>query len=132
MLMPSILSVALEQDVLPHIGNSSVPDDLIQRLGKYIQIASRLYSLDLQQTPSRRTSSASESISALSDRPSIAKESRFDSDFDRQSKGKMYGTTVDIVEVSRERFAYWCFDLLFVMCSDCEDGEPNCFGLSSC
>lgn len=47
-----------------------------------------------------------------------AKETRFDSDFDRQAKGHMYGTTAEVVEVGRERFGYWCFDLLFLLCTD--------------
>ena len=52
------------------------------------------------------------------------KETRFDSDFDRQARGRqMHGTTAEVVEVGRERFGYWCFDLLFLLCSDVEKGE---------
>lgn len=34
----------------------------------------------------------------------------------------MFGTTAQVVEVGRERFGYWCFDLLFLMCSDVDQG----------
>jgi hypothetical protein len=110
-----------------------VPDDLIRRLAKYLQTASRLYELDLPNsgasTPStptkdnrRRSTSGSGVVSSFS--ASSAKETRFDSDFDRQAKGHdMYGTTAEVVEVGRERFAYWCLDLLFLLCSDSKSKE---------
>lgn len=33
------------------------------------------------------------------------------------------GTTMDDDELPRERFAYWCFDLLFLMCSRAPGGK---------
>lgn len=35
----------------------------------------------------------------------------------------MFGTTAEVVEIGRERFGYWCFELLFLMCSDVEQGS---------
>lgn len=35
----------------------------------------------------------------------------------------MFGTTVESVEVGRERFAYWCLDALFLLCSSDESGS---------
>jgi hypothetical protein len=33
------------------------------------------------------------------------------------------GSTAPIREVSRERFSYWCLDLLFLVCSDTSKGK---------
>ncbi|KAM0751477.1 hypothetical protein T439DRAFT_287566 [Meredithblackwellia eburnea MCA 4105] len=99
------LLISLERDVLPHIGSASVPDDLIRRLSKCLQTASRLYELDLPNL----TSNGADAL--------------FDSDFDRQARGQMFGTTAEVIEVGRERFGYWCFDLLFLLCSDVEKDE---------
>jgi len=35
------------------------------------------------------------------------------------------GTTVEVVEVGRERFAYWSLDLLFSLCTDQDQGESE-------
>ncbi|KAL8279821.1 hypothetical protein RQP46_007671 [Phenoliferia psychrophenolica] len=123
------LLVSLEQDILPHIGSPLVPDELICRLGKCLQTASRLYELDLPghgSTPLHDTISSNGSLSEH-DVSGPTKETRFDSDFDRQARGRqMHGTTAEVVEVGRERFGYWCFDLLFLLCSDVEkDHEPE-------
>lgn len=129
-------AVSLEQNVLPSIGASLVPDDLIRRLGKSLQTASRLYELDLPDsgddsspptpTPAATTKDEQQPVAVSSSSSSSGKETRFDPDFDRQAKGSdMYGTTAEVVEVGRERFAYWCFDLLFLLCSDEVEGESN-------
>lgn len=98
-------AVSLEKDVMPHLGSTRVPDDLIKRLGKYLQTASRLYTLNL---PGNGDGGA--------------KEARFDDDFDRQASGRVHGTTAEVLEVGRERFAYWCFEMLFSWASDSEQG----------
>ncbi|KAK4704567.1 hypothetical protein P7C70_g1641, partial [Phenoliferia sp. Uapishka_3] len=122
------LLVSIEKDILPHLGNRLVPDELILRLGKCLQTASRLYELDL---PGQINSPPHDSLSSdgsLSDHDvsGPTKETRFDSDFDRQARGHMFGTTAEVVEVGRERFGYWCFDLLFLLCSDVEkDNEAE-------
>lgn len=68
-------------------------------------------------------SSSSASVAEDLDSSRSRKETRFDSDFDRQAKGRMYGTTMEVIEVGRERFGYWCFDLLFLLCTDVEKGN---------
>jgi hypothetical protein len=35
------------------------------------------------------------------------------------------GSTAPVVEVSRERFSYWCLDLLFLICSDTSKGRSQ-------
>ncbi|GAA5873054.1 hypothetical protein JCM1840_007309 [Sporobolomyces johnsonii] len=122
------LLLSLEQDVLPHIGHSLVPDDLIRDLGKTLQLASRLYELDLpiHFPKESRFSSLQQPVGADHTPPPTPPEPRFDGDFDRQAKGAMHGTTVEVAEVGRERFAYWSFDLLFLLCSsEAEDHEPE-------
>ena len=124
-------AVAIEQDVLPYVGSELVPDDLLRRLGKCLQIGSKLYDLNLPEahdsfayltspplTPRVLEDGQSDQIDVgIDDHDEI--ETRFDADFDRQATGKdLRGTTADIVEVERERFAYWWLDLLFLMCSD--------------
>lgn len=99
---------------MPHLGAKRVPDDLIKRLGRYLQTASRLYTLNL---PPRDLQSEATTNGG-------AKESRFDDDFDRQAKGRVYGTTAEVVEAGRERFAYWCFETLFAWVSATDQGEP--------
>jgi hypothetical protein len=106
---------SLERDVFPHIGASLVPDRLIRRLSKTLQTASRLSHLDYPY-PSLSPSTA------LDTPPATPPEPRFDLDFDKQVRGKMYGTTVEVVEVGRERFAYWCLDALFLLCAGGEEG----------
>ncbi|GAA5902486.1 Mon2p [Sporobolomyces salmoneus] len=118
------LLLTLEQDVLPHVGSSLVPDELIRTLGKTLQLASRLYELDVPRARRERTlahkRSFTSSIVSIDDftPPPTPPEPRFDSDSDRQAKEFVRGTTVEVVEVGRERFAYWAFDLLFDLCSD--------------
>ncbi|GAA5930374.1 hypothetical protein JCM10213_001074 [Rhodosporidiobolus nylandii] len=114
------LLASLEGDILPHIGSTAVPDRLIRRLAKTLQIASRLYQLDYpySTSPADLLSPTSEDTP-----PATPPEPRFDLDFDRQVKGEMHGTTVEVVEVGRERFSYWCLDLLFHMCSSEEPTE---------
>lgn len=91
------------------LGSAAVPDGLISRLGKAIQLASRLHRLDLPQDEGGADNSAE------------LLEPRFDPDFDRQARGIMEGTTVQTVEVQKERFAYWNLDTLFMVC-DAEHG----------
>lgn len=90
----------------PVLGAAAVPDGLICRLGKAIQLASRLHHLDLP----RDEDGADTSPDFL--------EPRFDPDFDRQARGKVEGTTVQTVEVQKERFAYWNLDMLFMVCDE--------------
>ncbi|KAJ7054837.1 hypothetical protein C8F01DRAFT_1161520 [Mycena amicta] len=94
---------ALEIDVVPHIGNLRVPDILQQ--------GSRLYSVELASNPHSPVSSSSGSR-----------------DFEKIDLETMYdnGTTETGTLVPRERFSYWCFDLLFLVCSDTtKDQEPS-------
>ncbi|CDU24161.1 related to MON2-peripheral membrane protein with a role in endocytosis and vacuole integrity [Sporisorium scitamineum] len=69
----------IETSILPFLGESQVPDHLIERFGRTLTLASRLYT------------------------------------FETQADGS--GRVDDPHETTNERFAYWCFDLLFLGCS---------------
>lgn len=121
MLTRAPSAVSLERDVLPNFGSSFVPDTLIRRLGKTLQLASRLHHLDL---PTPLPSHSQHNGHPYDTPPPTPPEPRFDPDFDRQVVGEMQGTTVEVVEAARERFGYWCLDLMFHMCEGGEQGEP--------
>ncbi|SAM61616.1 related to MON2-peripheral membrane protein with a role in endocytosis and vacuole integrity [Ustilago bromivora] len=69
----------IEKFVLPHLGESEVPDHLIERVGRALALGSKLYSFETESCPAS-------------------------------------GRVDDPVETTGERFAYWCFDLLFLGC----------------
>ncbi|GAA6023836.1 hypothetical protein JCM11491_006311 [Sporobolomyces phaffii] len=122
------LLLSLEQDVVPSVGTARVPDELVKTVGKTLQLASRLYDLDLPHARhARRVAHEQSFLRAHDDDGGPAVDEltppptppRFDLDFDRQATGgAVQGTTVEVVEVARERFAYWAFDLLFSLCAD--------------
>ncbi|GAA5895692.1 hypothetical protein JCM8208_005301 [Rhodotorula glutinis] len=116
------LLISLERDVLPNFGSSFVPDTLIRRLGKTLQLASRLHHLDL---PTPLPSHSQHNGHPYDTPPPTPPEPRFDPDFDRQVVGEMQGTTVEVVEAARERFGYWCLDLMFHMCEGGEQASPD-------
>lgn len=121
--------MSLEQDVIPSIGIDRVPDDLIRRLANYLQNASRLYDFDLPGVASELSISLPHSISSEvahydEDGVELSRtEARFDPNFDRQAKGKLNGTTAEVVSIGRERFRYWSFETLFLLCSSGDDGR---------
>ncbi|GAA5889756.1 hypothetical protein JCM5296_002332 [Sporobolomyces johnsonii] len=99
----------------PHIGHSLlVPDDLVRDLGKTLHLDSRPYELDLpirfhkesRLAHQQSCSSLQQPVGADHAPLPTPPELRFDGDFDRQAEGAMHGTTVEVAEVGRERFAY--------------------------
>lgn len=94
------LIAALEIDVVPHIGDARVPDDVISQLGKMLQKGSRVY----EDGVSSSASSATEGS------------------FEKLDMERAYGSTDLGTLVPRERFSFWCFDLLFLVCSDTTKG----------
>lgn len=125
---------SLEIDVVSRIGDSNVPDDLIVQLGKTLQIASRIHDLDLQrEAASSNFSSPRSSIASHPETNGKAAKSKThgrSESKDFKPAGKVNGH-VDIPDggtstgklLPRERFSYWCFDLLFLICSDVVKGR---------
>ena len=107
------LIAALEIDVVPYLGDLRVPDYIITQLATVLQRGSRIRD-DQDYRPPSPTS-----LSGGSPRESY--------DFEKIEKfgdvPSLEGTTEGGRFVPRERFSYWCFDLLFVICSDTAQGE---------
>ena len=103
------LIASLEIDVVPHLGDSRVPDYLITHLAKILQQGSQLREYDHEEdymfTP----------ITPM--KTPVSGKGNWAHDGDEDT------TTINsTVFVSRERFSYWCFDLLFLICSDVSKG----------
>ena len=93
--------MTLEVDVVPYIGDARVPDYLISQLAGVLHNASRLLEYD-EDGPSKR-SRPPEFVPGLG--------------------VDVVGSTSTGVVFPRERFAYWCLDLLFMICASRDDGE---------
>ncbi|KAJ7123851.1 hypothetical protein C8R43DRAFT_1098976 [Mycena crocata] len=101
---------ALEIDVVPHLGDKRVPDALVGQLAKVLQQGSRLYEAELGSNPHSPVSS-----SGSREFEKIEMDGRYEN-----------GSTQSGALVPRERFSYWCFDLLFLICSNTtKDQEPS-------
>ncbi|KAL6306601.1 hypothetical protein BKA93DRAFT_729312 [Sparassis latifolia] len=113
---------ALEIDVVPYLGDQSVPDYLVIQLAKVLHQGSRLRDPVDYQPPSP---------ASIPDSPLDAKEpsKRAKTQGQRDSHELEMterfgdpnfgiGTTENGHFLPRERFSYWCFDLLFLICSD--------------
>ncbi|KAJ7472175.1 hypothetical protein FB451DRAFT_1351838 [Mycena latifolia] len=101
---------ALEIDVVPHLGDKRVPDALVGQLAKVLQQGCRLYEAEVASNPHSPVSSSG---------------SR---EFEKIEMDGQYanGSTQSGTLLPRERFSYWCFDLLFLICSNTtKDQEPS-------
>lgn len=96
------LIASFEIDVAPHLGDKRVPDDLVSQLAKVLQQGSRLYESEVDP--------------AISANPAV-------STVDLQKQYDV-GSTESGSLVPRERFSYWCLDLLFLVCSNITNGKP--------
>ncbi|EGO23125.1 hypothetical protein SERLADRAFT_439867 [Serpula lacrymans var. lacrymans S7.9] len=93
------LIAALEIDVVPHLGDMKVPDYLVTQLAKMLYRGSQLYDPDPSFSPP-----GSPSMNGSHTLEKVGMEN--------------HGSTSWGNLVPRERFSYWCFDLLFLICSD--------------
>lgn len=122
---------ALEIDVVPYIGDMRVPDSIITQLAKTLHQGSRLYETEsgygsppLHSAPSSPPPSITKTGSK---RSSNSRESKSTShEINGAGEGSHhFGSTESGPLLPRERFSYWCFDLLFLICSDTTKGEFN-------
>ncbi|KAF7333497.1 Protein MON2 [Mycena venus] len=101
---------ALEIDVVPHLGEKRVPDALVGQFARVLQQGSRLYESELGSNPHSPVSS-----SGSREFEKIEMDGQYEN-----------GSTQSGALVPRERFSYWCFDLLFLICSNTtKDQEPS-------
>jgi hypothetical protein len=91
-------------DVVPCLGDDRVPDYLITQLAKILQQGSQL----LQDGSNEESPLTPISLK----HPEIRSV----------PEDEEVGSTVPLLAVSRERFSYWCLDLLFFICSDIARG----------
>ncbi|CEH17922.1 Uncharacterized conserved protein [Ceraceosorus bombacis] len=103
-----VLLSTLEVDVLPFLGDARVPAYLIASLAFGLARASSLYQLDrdLAAPYSARTDSA------------LLSASHLHAENGEWADVPPEGTVAPIIGTPREHFAYWAFDLLFLMCSN--------------
>ncbi|OJA16091.1 hypothetical protein AZE42_05645 [Rhizopogon vesiculosus] len=105
---------SLEIDLVPHLGDPRVPDHLITQLAKVLHQGSQLYKSS--PDPSRPGSPSTDTAKAFDD-------SRDSHDFEKVDVD--IGTTAPGILVPRERFSFWCFDLLFLICSDVTSDQAS-------
>lgn len=99
------LIASLEVDVVPYVADARVPDYIIIQLAKFLHQGSLLYQSSIEDT--------------------MVTDSLKLSSIDSADSATMNGSTMNDTVVPRERFAYWCLDLLFLICSDSEKGESG-------
>jgi hypothetical protein len=103
------LIASLEIDVAPHLGDSRVPDYLVSQLAQILHRGSVLY----EPEPEHIDANAS------------PVKARHSGKVEKVNVDQQYdlGSTEFGSLVPRERFSYWCFDLLFLTCSNTTNGE---------
>ncbi|KAI0933226.1 hypothetical protein AcV7_004756 [Taiwanofungus camphoratus] len=114
------LIAALEIDVIPHLGEPCIPDYLIIQLAKMLHQGSQLRDADSHLPHSPATIAISNSGSQPKGyRRNDIESDRVSQEFEKFGETELtMGTTEDGHFLPRERFSYWCFDLLFLICSD--------------
>jgi len=105
---------SLEIDLVPHLGDTRVPDHLITQLAKILHKGSQLYKSSMG--PSRPDSPST-------DTANVSDDSRDSHDFEKVDLN--IGSTTPEVLVPRERFSFWCFDLLFLICSNVTSDQES-------
>ena len=90
---------SLEADIIPILGESRIPDHVITQLARVLHQGSRLYDKEVDE------------YNYKSESPSPKKTDQ-----------AWMGATQNVLLLPRERFSYWCFDLLFLICSDVAKG----------
>ncbi|KAI8977746.1 hypothetical protein BD414DRAFT_154340 [Trametes punicea] len=108
------LVASLEIDVVPYLGDSSVPDYIVSQLARVLQKGSRLRIVDddLPPSPSSLPDISKNNVTLDQSSRDVEKIERFGDGYIGM------GTTAPGRFLPRERFSYWCFDLLFLICSD--------------
>ncbi|PVG01204.1 hypothetical protein CPB86DRAFT_805390 [Serendipita vermifera] len=104
---------AIEEQISPHLGNSRIPNDTIKEFGKILQHASKLYEVGTDGSPTLTRSSSQTPVEESIEQPGIKTLKQFSS----SELHGIVGKTIPTNSLPRERFSYWCFDLLFLLCS---------------
>ena len=97
------LLTALEIDVVPYLADGRVPNYVVVQLAKTLYRGSQLYMAEDGGTDTSSTSLHSGADSGSSTSTKV----------DETMGSALYSRALP-----RERFSYWCLDLLFLICSD--------------
>lgn len=100
------LLITLELDVVPHLGDPRLPDALVSELARLLHRGSQIYMLD--DAP----------LLPISNLDNMDKVDPSDVTHILE-----FGTTELGQLMPRERFSYWCFDLLFLISSSMPDSK---------
>ncbi|KZT66278.1 hypothetical protein DAEQUDRAFT_470892 [Daedalea quercina L-15889] len=107
------LVAALEIDVVPYLGEPCIPDYLIVQLSRVLHQGSQIRDADDDLPPSP---------ASITDSHWDTRTRRLSQEFEKVEKFGAdvvaLGTTESGHFRPRERFSYWCLDLLFLVCSD--------------
>ena len=117
------LIASLEIDVVPYIGDQRLPDTLVSQLGRILHAGSQVCGVEGESSPIPLTGSSSSTLSTSSNSASspIGRAANI-IPVDIDERYSDLGTTEIGKFAPRERFSYWCFDLLFLICSDTTKG----------
>lgn len=121
------LIAALEIDVVPYLGERRIPDYLIIQLSRVLHQGSQIRDADGDLPPSP---------ASITDLHWDTKTRRLSDEFEKLDKFGVDVETLGTTESGhfrpRERFSFWCLDLLFLICSDTAQGKSSARQLSSC
>ncbi|KAG8859812.1 hypothetical protein FRB91_006695 [Serendipita sp. 411] len=112
-----IFIAVIATHIAAYLGHPRIPDDIIVGFGQVLQEASKIHEITAD---SHGTPSNGDSI------PHISEDKEQIDETNKLESGQVIATTVSTSILPRERFSYWCFDLLFLLCSDeANDQEVN-------
>ena len=114
------LIAALEIDVVPYLGDARVPDHIVRQLATVLQRGSRIRDEEDYRPPSPLSPGGTANANAHGANGAAAYG------FEKIERigdvPAVEGSTEPGRFVPRERFSFWCFDLLFIICSDAAKG----------
>ncbi|KAG6333293.1 hypothetical protein ID866_5795 [Astraeus odoratus] len=110
---------AMEIDLVPYLGASRVPDYLIIQFAKVLHQGSQLMKTSSSPPLSLGLKNGSHSMES-------ADISLVPFGF-QESNSEGFGSTAISSSIPRERFSFWCFDLLFLVCSNVPSGKDTFF-----
>ena len=113
------LIASLEIDVVPYLGDSRVPDYLILQLGKMLHSGSQLQQPEDNHYPPEAETPIPIGPGAAKPKSHNVKKTLTKGNGITEAE---MGTTRSGKLVPRERFSYWCFDLLLLICSNVAKG----------
>jgi hypothetical protein len=106
---------SLENEVVPHLGDPRLSDEVVMKLGQILQRGSMIYELEEMVIS---TSGSSMSTLPASDSRELGSVSSLVESVNIDTQYPELGSTQPGKTVPRERYSYWCLNLLFSVCSE--------------